>query len=252
MVATESVVSLLVIFALSLLIVRIGSIALRMTGLSPDIASFQSTSAFSGAGYTTEEAEQTVATPERRKIIKALIRLGSVGLVSVIASLVLSFTDAQGGNAFNLVYILTGVILLVLAARSEWLNRLLTPFIEWSLERTTDLELRDYTEMLGFQQEYRVAEIDVEEDDWLAYETPDSCDLNDEGVLLLGILREGAYIGAPGPDTEIEPGDTVILYGKEDRLMELSERVAGDEAAHQEAIEDHEEELEEQERRTNG
>ncbi|MBP2252885.1 hypothetical protein J2754_003247 [Halarchaeum solikamskense] len=246
MVATESVVSLLVIFALSLLIVRIGSIALRMTGLSPDVASFQSTSAFSGAGYTTEEAEQTVTTPERRKIIKALIRLGSVGLVSVIASLVLSFTDAQGGNALNLVYILTGVILLVLAARSEWLNRLLTPLIEWSLERTTDLELRDYTEMLGLQQEYRVAEIVVEEDDWLANTTSDECDLPEEGILLLGIYRDSSYIGAPGSDTEIKPGDTVLLYGKEDRLQELSDRDASDMESHESAVEEHEEDLEEQ------
>ncbi|WP_254544612.1 TrkA C-terminal domain-containing protein [Halomarina pelagica] len=248
MVPTQPIISLLVIFALSLLIVRIGSIALRMTGLSPDVASFQSTSAFSGAGYTTEEAEQTVATSERRKIIKALIRLGSVGLVSVIASLVLSFTDSQGGNGLNLVYILTGVVLLVLAARSEWLNRLLTPLIEWSLERTTDLELRDYTEMLGLQREYRVAEIDVEEDDWLANTTPDECDLSDEGILLLGIQRNGSYVGAPGSDTEIKPGDSVLLYGKEDRLQELSERNASDVQSHKDAVEEHEEELETEDR----
>ena len=63
MVATTPIVSLLVIFAVSLLVVRTGSVALRMTGLSPDIASFRTTSAFSGARFTTEEAERTVETP---------------------------------------------------------------------------------------------------------------------------------------------------------------------------------------------
>lgn len=67
MIAVYRILSVLLIFALSLLIVRIGSIAFRMTGLSPDVASFQSVSAFSGAGYTTEEAEQTVSMPKRRK-----------------------------------------------------------------------------------------------------------------------------------------------------------------------------------------
>jgi Trk-type K+ transport system membrane component len=67
MIAIYRILSVLLIFAISLLIVRIGSIALQMTGLSPNVASFQSVSAFSGAGYTTEEAEQTVSTPGRRK-----------------------------------------------------------------------------------------------------------------------------------------------------------------------------------------
>ena len=147
MVATYPVLSLLLIFALSLLIVRIGSVALRMTGLSPEIASFQAASAFSGAGYTTEEAEQTVSTPERRKVIKALIRLGSIGLVSVIASLVLSF-PTDGDSLLSLVSILVGAGLIILVANSNWLNRVITPLIERSLSRTTDLQLRDYTQVL--------------------------------------------------------------------------------------------------------
>lgn len=238
MVAIYPVLSLLVIFALSLLVVRVGSIALRMTGLSPDVASFQAASAFSGAGYTTEEAERTVSTPERRAIIKALIRLGSVGIVSVIASLVLSFTNATRGER-SLAYILGGVTLILLVARSKWLNRLVTPLIEWLLSRTTNLELRDYTRMLGLQREYRVAEVDVGPDDWLANDTAEALALGEEGVQLLGIRRGDTYIGAPDPDTTILPGDTVVLYGKEDRLRELSGRAADDARAHREAVDRH-------------
>lgn len=240
MVATYPVLSLLVIFALSLLVVRIGSVALQMTGLSPDVASFQSASAFSGAGYTTEEAEQVVATPSRRAVVKALIRLGSVGLVSVIASLVLSFTDGGEENLLNLSYIVGGVVLLVLLARSRWFNRLVTPAIRWSLRRTTDLDVKDYTKVLGLQREYRIAEIDVDPGDWLANATPEGLGLGDEGVLILGIVRGDTYIGAPGSDTRIEPGDTVVLYGKENRLQELAGREAGDDRAHANAVEEHE------------
>lgn len=250
MVAVYPVLSLLIIFALSLLIVRVGSVALRMTGLSPDVASFQAASAFSGAGYTTEEAEQVVARPERRRIVKALIRLGSVGLASVIATLVLSFTDPGSNNLHSLASIVVGVSLIVLVARSRWLNRLITPLIERSLSRATDLEIKDYTQVLGLEREYRVAEIDVEAGDWLANERLRELDLFAEGVLVLGIRRRGEYAGAPGPETEIHPGDTVVLYGKEDLLRELSERVTGDDQAHRDAVEAHERRLEEQARRT--
>lgn len=244
MVAVYPILSLLVIFGLSLLVVRVGSVALRMTGLSPDVASFQATSAFSGAGYTTEEAERVVETAERRSIVKALIRLGSVGLISAISSLVLSFTDPAGDDLQTLVVVVAGVLGLVLIARSRSFNRLATSLVEQALRRTTDLELRDYTRVLGLQREYRVAEIDVNAGEWLADATLSELDLPSEGVLVLGIRRDDTYIGAPRHDTEIRPGDVVILYGKEDRLQELSGRESGDVRAREDAVADHERDLE--------
>lgn len=248
MVATYPILSLLVIFALSLLIVRVGSVALEMTGLSPDVASFQATSAFTGAGYTTEEAEQTIATSGRRAIVRALIRLGNIGLLGAISSLVLSFTRTGGNHLASLTYILGGAGVIVLFARSRWFNRLVTPLIERVLRRTTELEVTDYAQLLGVQREYRVAEVTVDASDWLAGKSLSELDLPAEGVLVLGVRRDDAYIGAPQPDTETKPGDTLVVYGQQDRLRELSEREAGDVEARDDAVEDHEAALERQER----
>jgi len=44
--------TLLTIVLMPIIVVRIGAIALELTGLSPEIASFQAQSAFSGAGFT--------------------------------------------------------------------------------------------------------------------------------------------------------------------------------------------------------
>lgn len=49
-----------------------------MTGRSPNAASFQTASAFPGAGYTTEVAEQVAARSERRRIVEALLRHRSI------------------------------------------------------------------------------------------------------------------------------------------------------------------------------
>lgn len=240
MVATYPILSLLLIFATSLLVIRIGSVALRMTGLAPEVASFQAASAFSGAGFTTQEAETVVSTPERRAIVKALIRLGSVGLVSVIASLVLSFTNADSENARNLAFIVGGATVIVLLARSRLLNRALTPVIERVLSRVTDLDVKDYLHLLGLEREYSVAEVDVRQARWLANTTPAELNLASEGVLLLGIRRGDTYVGAPAGDTEIKPGDTLVLYGKSHRLRELSGRGEGDTQAHADAVAEHE------------
>ena len=80
-----SVVSLLLVIALSMLVIRIGTVALSMTGLSEEVARLQSLSAFSGTGFTTDEAESVVKDPARRRIATLLIRLGAIGVVSSIA-----------------------------------------------------------------------------------------------------------------------------------------------------------------------
>jgi NhaP-type Na+/H+ or K+/H+ antiporter len=91
-----SVVSLLLVLALSMLVIRVGAVAFLMTGLSEEVARFQSLSAFSGTGFTTDEAETVVKDPARRRIATLLIRLGAIGVVSSIATLLLSFVGAGG------------------------------------------------------------------------------------------------------------------------------------------------------------
>ena len=80
----------------------------------------------------------------------------------------------------------------------------------------------------------------MEEGDWLANVTPDEAALSAEGILLLGVQRDGSYLGVPGSEARIEPGDTVVLYGREERLRELSERGLDDEQAHRNAVDEHE------------
>jgi hypothetical protein len=104
-----AVFSFLTILALSFLVVRVGTVALVMTGLSEDVASFQSLSAFSGAGFTTNEAESVVVSQMRRTIIKMLIRLGSAGIVTAVSSLILSFTRPDQAVALQFAVLTAGL-----------------------------------------------------------------------------------------------------------------------------------------------
>ena len=82
-----SVVLLVVFICISYLIVRIGAIALEMTGMERSRARFQALSAFSGTGFTTKEAELVTSNRQRRKIATVLIILSNAGLVIMIATL---------------------------------------------------------------------------------------------------------------------------------------------------------------------
>lgn len=235
-----ALISLIVIISLSVLVVRTGTVALTMTGVSKEIASFQSLSAFSGAGFTTEEAEEITSYPSRRYVVKTLMRLGNVGLVTTIGSLVISFTDPATRQSRLIVLVVVAVVLISLS-KSRWFHSLLTPLLKWGLSRIGEFELRDYTGLLHLHGEYRVADLTVNAGSWLANERLGDLDLRAaEGVTILGIVREdGTYIGAPSGDDVLGPGDTIVAYGQEDRLRELTSRMAGDDAAHQRAKDAH-------------
>ncbi|WP_457652064.1 TrkA C-terminal domain-containing protein [Rhodocaloribacter sp.] len=236
-----ALISLLVVISLSMLVIRVGTLALMMTGMSEDAARFQSLSAFSGAGFTTGEAEMVVNVPERRRIISRLIEVGSAGVITAISSLILSFTSAGELATQRLLILVIGVVILALLSRSKGFNRILTPAIQRALRRTTSLEVRDYAGLLRLHDDYSVAELEVNENDWLASARLADLNLPAEGVLVLGILRrDGTYNGVPGPDTRLEPGDIVIAYGQTHRLRELASRPATDVRAHEEAMVEHE------------
>ncbi|MCA9799319.1 MAG: redoxin domain-containing protein [Cyanobacteria bacterium HKST-UBA04] len=71
----------------SMIVVRIGAIALELTGLPEDQASFEALSSYTGTGFTTSQSEYAIGSPQRKKVIITLMRLGSAGVITTIATL---------------------------------------------------------------------------------------------------------------------------------------------------------------------
>lgn len=225
-----AVVSLFVVLTLGLLITRVATVALTMTGMSLEHARFQARSAFTGTGFTTSEAEAIVTHPARRRIVMALMLLSGVGAVSVLGALVLSFTgvDSRAGGVERAAAIVLGLVALLWIARSAVVDRALRRVIEPLLRRFTDLDVRDYASLLHIHGEFAVSELAVEADDWIAGRTLQEVRPADEGLLVLGVQRDATtYLGAPTGATRIRAGDTLIVYGPTHRLSELDNRQGG-------------------------
>jgi len=236
-----AVISLLVIVGLSLLIIRVGSVALILTGVSKELAYFQAFSAFSGVGFTTHESEKVVNQPVRRRILMILMLAGSLGVVTAISSLILTFIQVQnrGEWLLRVLLLVLGLTVLYVVASSEWVNHALSKVIGWGLKKWTRLDIYDYEQLLQLSDGYAVQEVAVHDDDWLAEKSLADLDLSQEGILVLGIRRaDDAYVGSPTGDSLVLPGDTLILYGRQSLLAELSTRQKGarGEGAHQEAM----------------
>jgi hypothetical protein len=236
-----ALVSVLIILLLSLLITRVATVALSLTGMSRESARFQARSALTGVGFTTSEAEDVVGHPVRRRIVGALMLLGSVGLVTAVSSLILSFGGTHNEQRLQRGFVLVaGLALLWAISRSAWVDRRLSWLIGRVL-RWRGYDARDYGHLLALQSHWAVSELVVEADDWIAGRTLAELKLRDEHIDVLGIQKpNGEYIGVPHGERLIEAGDVLVLYSTEERLDELDERKrgsAGDEA-HKHAAEE--------------
>jgi hypothetical protein len=232
-----AIVLLIVIAILSLLITRIATIALSVTGMAHQAARFQARSALSGVGYTTREAETVVNHPVRRRIVMALMLAGNVGLVTAVAGLLAGFLGAGGRQAAIRTMLLVGGLAAVYTVSRVGVRGPLAvpvtgrgdrpglrprhPRLRWSAAPLPRLHPQELT---------------VDADHWMAGRSLRECALRDEGATVLGMARaDGGYLGAPDGDTEVEAGDTLVVYGHREVFADLAGRrpgAAGDDGHH--------------------
>ncbi len=245
------IAALIAVAVLSLLITRVATVALTLTGMTREGARFQARSALTGVGFTTTEAEAVVSHPVRRRVIMALMLLGSAGLVTAIAGLLAGFVDAGGGQAVRRTVLLAvGLWGVYAAAKSQRVDRVLSRLISRVLQRYTDLDARDYSRLLHIQEQYSVNELHVPEGGLLADRSLGELLLRDEGVMVLGITRpDDTYLGVPTKDSVLRAGDTAVVYGHADAIAQLNRRRQGDPAAsdHDAAVREHADRLRRQE-----
>lgn len=224
----------LIVFTLSLVVVRVATVGLTMTGVSKDLAQFQALSAFTGSGFTTKESEDIVNHPLRRRIAMHLMLFGHVGIVVAIPSMVLSFVNAGDSVHWTdrlpvrVSVLIGGLLVLLLIASSDYVEKIMWRINTWGLRRFAGIQVHDYTRLLRVGSDYVVSELQLREGDWLTGHTLEQLRLANEGVLVLGIEKlNGDYVGAPRGHTRLEVDDCLILYGTQESLVDLDDRRAG-------------------------
>jgi hypothetical protein len=224
------VFSFVLVVLVSMLVVRGGAVALKLTGLSWDVASFQAQSAFTGAGFTTSESESLVSHPARRRIVRSMMNLGSIGVPSALITVVVTFTTAGDDIQQRTWWMLGCLIGLAVTVRTKALDKLFIPVVTRLLLRSGTLRIHDYEELLRMDKGFSVAQLIVEPDSWLTGGPLRELALNQEGILILNVRRRsGSILAAPQPDICLGVGDTILCYGLEGDLGDLAKRPAGPE-----------------------
>lgn len=235
-----AVASLLTIVVAILIIARIATVALVATGLPYDVARFQARSALTGVGFSTAESEQVVGHPLRRRIVMVLMLVGNAGFVTIVASVMLSFSSNPSTTdvLIRMAIAVGGLTALGFITRSRFFEVRFTQLMARLVDRFSDLDLRDFHHLMQLTNDFAITELQVREGDWLAGRNLMELELPDEGVLVLAVQRaDGDFIGAPRGMTQVHPNDTLVLYGRSAVLSDLDRRPAGQgDAAHAEAV----------------
>jgi hypothetical protein len=217
-----SVVLLIVFICISYLVVRIGAIALEMTGMERSRARFQALSAFSGTGFTTKEAELVVNHPRRRKIVTYLMILGNAGIVSVIATFVLSLRQAGTFRpSLNLAIIAASLFVLYRIVSHQKFAKRLTQKIRQILREKLHFEKVHIEELLHQSDGYGIASILIGRRSKVVGLTLNQSGFKEKDLMVLSVERDEGVIPVPKAQTKIQIGDRLICYGKLENLQGL-------------------------------
>jgi len=214
-------VPILAILVAYLLICRVGTVLLTLTGLDQPTAQFQALSALTGTGFTTRSSEMIVGHDVRRKIVMGLMIIGNVGLASGVVALITIFRSRE--MQINL---LRAVILLAIAALVFWLAgrkklwRKLNERLEIFLEEKQIFRKSTAEELLSFHGDYSIVEITVQEADQNVGKPLRNTDFRLRNILVLAVEREHKMLPLPGPDEVIKAGDKLVCYGNVESIAD--------------------------------
>jgi hypothetical protein len=211
-----AVATFLIVATLSLAFTKVAAGALIATGLPAEVASFQARSAFSGAGFTTVEAENVVNHPARRKIIGTTMFVGNLGTPTLIVTVLLGLIAPGPGNTTERTMVtIAGLIFVVVSVANRPAQRVLSkigqrqararllPFLD---DQVVELFVVGGDFVIGAVRVAAVPEPTVRSLRGIDETLPD--------VKVLGVRRGEQYFGAPPVDVHLEASDEIIVYGR--------------------------------------
>ena len=229
-----AVATFLIVGLLSLLFTRLATGALIATGMPPEIAAFQARSAFTGAGFTTTEAENVVNHAARRRVISTTMFVGNLGVPTLVVTVLLGLlAPGPGETSTRLLVLAAGLAVMVVLAFSKPVTRFFVelgrrgsqPIIRRALGKEAE-ELRVLSDDLVVDALTLEEDVPLRSVRGLQQALPE--------LRVLGVRpggRTGQFIAGPPTDVEFHAGDELVVLAHRDRLAEVMAASAEGDAA---------------------
>ncbi|MCB0328291.1 MAG: hypothetical protein KDD70_01470 [Bdellovibrionales bacterium] len=210
----------LLVVVISFVVVRIGALALELTGVPWEQAKFQALSAFSNTGFATRDFEAHARHPIRRRILSFLIVLGNAGLITLTGAFVGSLLqDSPFDAAFDVFLVALIVVCLVWVSHYPPIASRLRLWTEHFLEKRYNLKPSNPREMLRLDEGYALVRITLTRKTKGVNKSLRELQLMQNTVQILAIERGERFIPVPRGDVALEVGDSLVVYGNEESIQ---------------------------------
>ncbi len=217
------IILVIIVVFVSVMIRKVATVALELTGLDSRTSSFQALSALTGTGFTTREAELVTSHPTRRKIISLLMIIGNAGTVVVIAGLVSSFLNVTSPWAIlRFIVLIIALYFIFKLATHNRIGRALSKKIEEKLRDRFKIQKRTVGRILDLGEDFGIAGIALHKDSPFMGKTLAASQLSKRKILVLAIEREDKRIFVVRGNHKLHPGDNLICYGSFTDMNALS------------------------------
>ena len=221
----------IIVIIVSFIVVRIGAIALQLTGLEWSLAKFQALSCFTATGFTTREAELVTSDPRRRRIASVLIILGHAGFVTMIATFantirpratkwsipfVPAYVPSWLPPWINLVIVVAAIYIIYKVFTNTKMARKLTEALRKRIIKRDIIKPVSCEELALATGGYGVSKIQVSEGNPIVGKVLSESGLRKDDITDLAIIRDESTIPNPSADRKILSGDELICFGKLD------------------------------------
>jgi hypothetical protein len=165
--------------------------------------------------------------PLRRRIIMNLMLLGSLGVITILSSSILTVMHLNakvGSLHVEIITLLGGIILLLFLTRSKFVDRYLTIIIDYFLDRYLDLHIGNYKNLVHIHNDYKIGEFVLSTGNSLIGQVFKDNTLKQRGVVVLGVKRsDGTYIGTPKDNFKFEDNDLLTVYAKQSDIATIND-----------------------------
>jgi hypothetical protein len=222
-----AIATFVIVAAISMIFTRFATGALIATGLPPEMAGFQARSAFTGAGFTTVEAENVVNQPQRRRIIATTMLVGNLGTPTLIVTVIIGLVGpGPGDTPERLLVTVAGLFVVLALLNLPPVNRLLVRIGEnYARRRLIASVGSESLELFEFPDGHVVAEVVVTSTPDLGPRSLRGLDAALGGLRLLGVSRaenRAVLVSEPPADMDLVQGDVLVVFGRREAVASLA------------------------------
>lgn len=218
-----NLVAALILFNILILIyqviIEIFTTLCRINGISSEKAKFQVISLLTGTGFTTSESEVMLLTKKRRKLAQRIMLFSYIFNISIVSIFVNIFISSINTTMteikVGIIFTLCNLIFMIFINRSKTFRNILDKIVVSVVNRKKKKQ-DNFIYVYDTYGKKVIAEIELKtiRDEFKNKTIEDIKLKNTYGIQLLVIKRKEEVISEIWPNTMIQEGDTIVVFGR--------------------------------------